>query len=86
MDFRVRTILDDYEGLVEMHEEYAEDDDPQDIDQRALWEQIQMDLKQLSRQIASLQRGAEFDEEQLEEIELQIEDLNDLYGELASLS
>lgn len=86
MNSRIRAILEDYEGMLEMHDEQAEAVDLADIEAREIWDQIEGDLKALARRISRLRRGTEAHDDDLEEIELQMEELSDLYNELGSLS
>jgi len=86
MNSRVQAILEDYDCLLEMHEEQADSIDFEDIEAHALWDQIETDMKQLSRRIASLKRGKGTHVDDLEEVVRRIEELNDLYGELAAMS
>ncbi len=86
MNSRVQAILEDYDCLLEMHEEQADIIDFEDIEAHAFWNQIETDLKQLSRRIASVKRGKGLHPDDLDEVVRRIEELNDLYGELAAIS
>jgi len=90
MESRVAMFLEDFDGLVESHDEYvetleADNVDSDDIETRAIWTEIEELFKQLSRRVVGLRRGGAASEDEMDELEEMMENLNELYGELGAL-
>lgn len=82
---RLEMLLEDFQGLVDLHDEYAELVEPDDIEMRRLWEEIQTRMSTLTKSVARLRRRGSDEGDLFDEVELEIEELNDSYGDLAAL-
>ncbi len=85
MDSRIELFLDDFDGFMELHSEYADSIGTGNFEARAVWEEIEDQFKQLFRRVARIRRKAHASEDELDELDAMMEELNEQYGELASL-
>ncbi len=83
---RVKALQEDYASLLEMHGEYAEMLEGGSIEARELWEEIEELLKDVTRIIRRIDGQRTVDEEILDELDEQMSELNDQYGEFAALA
>jgi len=90
MESRVAMFLEDFDGLVESHDEYVEtlesdDVESDDPETRAVWSEIEELFKQLSRRVVRLRRDGSASEDEMDDLESLMENLVELYGELGAL-
>lgn len=84
-DERIENLSDEFDRLVELHDEYEEGVDLNDGETRECWEAIVRRLDRLSPRVARLRGSDGSDKQLLDNVEIEIEALDEAYGELAEL-
>ncbi|HPG28537.1 MAG: hypothetical protein H6748_14630 [Spirochaetaceae bacterium] len=80
---RAESLVDDFDRLMELHEEYADAVESDDAETRELWESLDQQMSALARRIARLRDGGSASKSQLDDLEAVIEELDEAYSELA---
>lgn len=86
MESRVEMFLDDFDGLIESHSEYVDSLDTSDVEIRATLADIKALLKPLSAKAKRLRHSGTASDDEMDVAEAMMEEVNDLFGELAALA
>ncbi|MBW2424310.1 MAG: hypothetical protein JRG86_08680 [Deltaproteobacteria bacterium] len=84
-DERIEGLCEDFERLLELHDEYEEAVDLDDGETRACWEEIVRRLDHLSPRIEKLRDADPDDKQLIDGVEVLLEELDEAYGDLAEL-
>ena len=86
MESRVEMFLEDFDGLIESHTEFVDSLDADDAEVGAALAEIEVLLKPLASKARQLRNRGTADDDEMDTLETMMEELNDLFVELAAVA
>ncbi len=83
---RIETLVEEFDGLTELRDEWNDAFDYGNIEAREIWYEIEKSMNYASASIRRIPSGSGMSEALVAQLENELEKLNDLFHELISIS